>query len=92
MTTNTASITAMIGKLPCPHPDSCPTLMSSYLAAGEDPDVIAVVGLHHLLALLQLFLALLPEVGLRHVLHQALDDTRLAGLDVLQGRGSVGEV
>lgn len=31
-------------------------------------------------------LALLPKVGLRHVLHEALDDTRLAGLDVLWAR------
>ena len=42
-----------------------------------------VVGLHHILPLLELLLALLAKVGLGHVLHEALDDPRLAWLDVL---------
>mmetsp|Transcript_2425 Transcript_2425/g.6175 ORF Transcript_2425/g.6175 Transcript_2425/m.6175 type:complete len:743 (-) Transcript_2425:468-2696(-) len=56
-------------------------------AVGEDANVVAVVGLHHVLTRLQLLLALLTKVGLGHVLHQALDDASLAGLDVLAVHG-----
>ena len=53
-------------------------------AVGEDANVVAVVGLHLLLTLLQLLLAVLAKVGLCHVLHQALDHAGLPGLLVLR--------
>lgn len=49
-----------------------------------------VVVLHHLFPLGQLSAALLTKVGLRHVLHETLDDPSLARLDVLTGAAKKG--
>lgn len=50
----------------------------------EDPNVISVVALHRVLTLLELLFAFLTKVRLGHVLHQALHNTGLPRLGVLQ--------